>query len=67
MERIRVVVQGAQGKMGREVVNAVLRSPEMELVGATEKKTEQESKPVPQQANRKVSKGGGHTIPAQMF
>ncbi len=42
MERIRVVVQGAQGKMGREVVNAVLRSPEMELVGATEKKTEQD-------------------------
>jgi hypothetical protein len=31
------------------------------------KKTEQESKPVPQPATRKISKGGGHTIPVQMF
>jgi len=34
---------------------------------AEEKKTKQESKPVPQQAGRKIGKGGGHTIPVQMF
>ncbi len=31
------------------------------------KKTEQELKPVPQPATRKIGKGGGHTIPVQMF
>jgi hypothetical protein len=34
---------------------------------AEEKKTEQESKPASQQTSRKISKGGGHTIPVQMF
>ena len=34
---------------------------------AEDKKTEQESKQVPQQASRKTGKGGGHTIPVQMF
>jgi hypothetical protein len=34
---------------------------------AEENKTKQESKPVPQQAVRKIGKGGGHTIPVQMF
>ncbi len=36
MKPIRVVVHGAQGKMGREVVRAVWREPGMELVGAVE-------------------------------
>ncbi len=36
MKPIRVVVHGAQGKMGREVVRAIWREPEMELVGAVE-------------------------------
>ena len=34
---------------------------------AEEKKTEQESKPVPQPASRKTGKGGRHTIPVQTF
>jgi hypothetical protein len=34
---------------------------------AEQKKTEQESKPEPQQSGRKISKGGGYTIPVQMF
>lgn len=36
MEPIRVVVQGASGRMGREVVNALCREPGMQLVGAVE-------------------------------
>ncbi len=36
MKPIRVVVHGAQGNMGREVVRAIWREPEMELVGAVE-------------------------------
>jgi hypothetical protein len=34
---------------------------------AEEKKPEHESKQEPQQSNRKIGKGGGHTIPVQMF
>jgi len=34
--KIRVVVQGALGKVGREVVNALCQEPETEVVGATE-------------------------------
>ncbi len=34
--KIRVVVQGALGKVGREVVSALCREPETEIVGATE-------------------------------
>lgn len=36
MKPIKVVVHGAQGKMGREVVRAVWREPGMALVGAVE-------------------------------
>jgi 4-hydroxy-tetrahydrodipicolinate reductase len=36
MEPIRVVVQGASGKMGREVISAVCRDPETEIVGAVD-------------------------------
>jgi len=38
MKPIRVVVQGASGKMGREVISALCREPEMEAVGAVELK-----------------------------
>jgi 4-hydroxy-tetrahydrodipicolinate reductase len=38
METIRVVVQGASGKMGRQVINAVCREPGMRVVGAIELK-----------------------------
>ncbi|MDP3878760.1 MAG: 4-hydroxy-tetrahydrodipicolinate reductase [Dehalococcoidales bacterium] len=34
MKPIRVVVQGASGRVGREVVNALGKEPEMQLVGA---------------------------------
>jgi 4-hydroxy-tetrahydrodipicolinate reductase len=34
--KIRVVVQGALGKVGREVVTALCQEPETEIVGATE-------------------------------
>ncbi len=36
MKPIKVVVQGALGKMGREVINALCNEPEMQLVGAVE-------------------------------
>jgi 4-hydroxy-tetrahydrodipicolinate reductase len=36
MKPISVVVQGALGKMGREVVNTLCHEPEMEIVGAVE-------------------------------
>ena len=36
MKPIRVVVHGASGKMGREVVNALCREPATQLVGAVE-------------------------------
>lgn len=36
MEPIRAVVQGASGRMGREVVNALCREPGIKLVGAIE-------------------------------
>jgi len=36
MKPIRVVVHGALGRMGREVVNAVCREPETQIVGAVE-------------------------------
>ncbi len=38
MKPIRVVVQGASGRMGREVVNALCREPATKLVGAVELK-----------------------------
>jgi 4-hydroxy-tetrahydrodipicolinate reductase len=34
--KIRVIVQGALGKVGREVVSALCQEPETEIVGATE-------------------------------
>jgi hypothetical protein len=34
---------------------------------AEDKKTQQTSKPEPQQNGRKIGKGGGYTIPVQMF
>ncbi len=36
MKQIKVVVQGALGRVGREVVNAVCREPETQVVGAVE-------------------------------
>jgi len=36
MELIKVVVQGASGRMGREVINALCAEPEMQIAGAVD-------------------------------
>ena len=43
MKPIKVVVQGALGRVGQEVVKAVCREPEMQLVGAVELKVTKDS------------------------
>ena len=47
MKPIRVIVQGALGRMGREVINAVCREPELQLVGALELKVSEDRLPLP--------------------
>jgi 4-hydroxy-tetrahydrodipicolinate reductase len=42
MKPITIVVQGALGKMGREVANALCRAPDLEMVGAVDIKASQE-------------------------
>jgi len=37
MERIKVLVSGACGRMGQEVIKAVLQDPELQLVGAVDR------------------------------
>ena len=37
MEPIRVVVNGALGRMGQEIINAITKQDTIELVGAVEK------------------------------
>ncbi len=44
---IRVVVNGALGRMGQEVVRAVVADPELKLVGAIEKNAPQPYLPIP--------------------
>ncbi|TET25786.1 MAG: 4-hydroxy-tetrahydrodipicolinate reductase [Dehalococcoidia bacterium] len=44
---IKVVVQGASGRVGQEVVNALCHEPEMELVGAVELKVSGDHLPLP--------------------
>lgn len=44
---IKVAVHGALGRMGGEVVNAVCRDPQMELVGAADKKAGEEKLSLP--------------------
>ena len=43
MEPIRVVVYGASGKMGREIINTLCREPEMKVVGAVDREATDES------------------------
>jgi len=47
MKPIKVVVYGALGKMGREIVNAVCHEPEMQLVGAVELQVTEDYLPLP--------------------
>jgi len=46
MEVIRVIIHGALGRMGQEIVNAVLHEPGLKIVGATEKKVTQKYLPL---------------------
>lgn len=47
MKPIKVVVHGALGKVGREVVNAVCHEPEMQVVGAVELQVSEDYLPLP--------------------
>ena len=47
MTPIKVVVQGASGRMGREIVNALCREPEMQVVGAVELEVKEDFLPLP--------------------
>ncbi len=47
MKPIRVVVNGASGKMGREVISALCRESEVEVVGAIELQPAEEFLPLP--------------------
>jgi len=47
MKPIKVVVQGALGRMGREIVNAVCREPETQVVGAVEVQVKEDFLPLP--------------------
>lgn len=47
MTLIKVIVHGALGKVGQEVVKAVCREPEMQLVGAVDLKATQDSLALP--------------------
>ena len=44
---LRVVVHGALGKMGQQVIDAVCHEPEMEMVGAVDMKVAQDRLPLP--------------------
>ncbi len=46
MKPLRVVVQGALGKMGREVIDALCRESEMQVVGAVELKATEDYLPL---------------------
>ncbi len=47
MEPIRVVVNGALGKMGREIINSLSQEPDVQIVGAAELKVSGDSLPLP--------------------
>ena len=47
MEQIKVVVYGASGRMGQEVVKAVCQEPEMQLVGAVDLQVSEDYLPLP--------------------
>ena len=50
MAPIRVVVHGALGRMGQEVINALCSNPQLEPVGAVDKKATKEYLPLPDQS-----------------
>ncbi len=54
MDRVKVLVHGALGKMGQEVLGAICRDPELEAVAGVDIKAEDEELPLPD---------GSRTIP----
>jgi len=46
MGHIKIVINGALGKMGRQVIKAVLSKPELDIVGAVEEKVTQQYLPL---------------------
>ena len=46
MDHIKIVINGALGKMGRQVIKAVLSKPELDIVGAVEEKVTQQYLPL---------------------
>ena len=48
MEPIRVVINGALGRMGQEITKAVVREPGLKAVGAVEKEVTQKYLPLPE-------------------
>ncbi len=47
MKPIRVVVHGALGRMGREIINALCHEPEIKVVGAVEQQVSEDYLPLP--------------------
>ena len=47
MKPIRVVVHGALGRMGQEVINALCHEPGMQVVGAVDLKADEDYMPLP--------------------
>jgi 4-hydroxy-tetrahydrodipicolinate reductase len=47
MSKIKVVVHGASGRMGQEVVNAVCQEPDLQIVGAIDLKAAEDKLPLP--------------------
>ncbi len=52
MKSIKVVVQGALGRMGREVINALCNEPEMQVVGAVELQVAEEHLTLPDSSGK---------------
>lgn len=50
METIRIVINGALGKMGKAMMAGFLRDPQLEIVGAVEKEAKQMRLPLPDRA-----------------
>jgi len=51
MAKIKVIVNGALGRMGQQVIGAVVSDPELELLGGADIKARQEQLPVPGRSN----------------
>jgi 4-hydroxy-tetrahydrodipicolinate reductase len=66
MAKIKVVVNGALGRMGQQVINAVASDPELELVGAADSKAEGDFILLPG-SNKKVPLNSGLISLIEMY